>query len=546
MADRITVIPKKIVTVIEPHKSTLVDREKYRQTRVAAYCRVSTDSEEQLTSYKTQKKVYTDMIAARKDWSLVDIYADEGISGTLVEKRPRFKKMIEDCLAGKIDYIVTKSVSRFARNTVECLDYVRMLKSRGIGILFEEQNIDTLKSDSELYLVIYAGFAQAESESISKNITWSKRKNFEEGKVSLQYKKMLGYRKGEDGEPEIVPEEAKLVERIFDLYIAGETPLSISEILQAENPTFDGKHFTYGKGMIEGILFNVKYCGDAILQQSVTVDPIMKKRKKNTGEALMYYVQNSHPAIVTREKFNKAQEERARRRTFAPKSQKAAITATGKYSRYALSQVLVCAECGSPYKRVHWNIRGKKSIVWRCVNRLDHGTQYCKESPTLREDKLKEAVVRAIRQFNEQDANTYTTLMKATIAEAIGFDGSDDEKELLERQVNGLNDKMIAIVNESIASGEDIESREAEIKEIADTIEDLKRRIRIITENSMKDAEYADRIAEIEKIITERASHQNEYDDSIVRQMVECIKVYADKHIEVIFGGGYAVEETVE
>ena len=546
MADRITVIPKKIVTVIEPHKSTLVDREKYRQTRVAAYCRVSTDSEEQLTSYKTQKKVYTDMIAARKDWSIVDIYADEGISGTLAEKRPRFKKMIEDCLAGKIDYFVTKSVSRFARNTVECLDYVRMLKSRGIGILFEEQNIDTLKSDSELYLVIYAGFAQAESESISKNITWSKRKNFEEGKVSLQYKKMLGYRKGEDGEPEIVPEEAKLVERIFDLYIAGETPLSISEMLQAENPTFDGKYFTYGKGMIEGILFNVKYCGDAILQQSVTVDPIMKKRKKNTGEALMYYVQNSHPAIVTREKFNKAQEERARRRTFAPKSQKAAITATGKYSRYALSQVLICVECGSPYKRVHWNIRGKKSIVWRCVNRLDHGTQYCKESPTLREDKLKEAVVRAIRQFNEQDANTYTTLMKATIAEAIGFDGSDDEKELLERQVNGLNEKMIAIVNESIVSGEDIESREAEIKEIADTIENLKRRIQIITENSMKNAEYADRIAEIERIITERASHQNEYDDSIVRQMVECIKVYADKHIEVIFGGGYAVEETVE
>ena len=260
MADRITVIPKKIVTVIEPHKSTLVDREKYRQTRVAAYCRVSTDSEEQLTSYKTQKKVYTDMIATRKDWSLVDIYADEGISGTLAEKRPRFKKMIEDCLAGKIDYIVTKSVSRFARNTVECLDYVRMLKSRGIGILFEEQNIDTLKSDSELYLVIYAGFAQAESESISKNITWSKRKNFEEGKVSLQYKKMLGYRKGEDGEPEIVPEEAKLVERIFDLYIAGETPLSISEMLQTENPTFEGKHFTYGKGMIEGILFNLLMC----------------------------------------------------------------------------------------------------------------------------------------------------------------------------------------------------------------------------------------------------------------------------------------------
>lgn len=313
----------------------------------------------------------------------------------------------------------------------------------------------------------------------------------------------------------------------------------------------DRRNYEFSVGshpeIVNGLITDYRqYCGDAILQQSVTVDPIMKKRKKNTGEALMYYVQNSHPAIVTREKFNKAQEERARRRTFAPKSQKAAITATGKYSRYALSQVLICAECGSPYKRVHWNIRGKKSIVWRCVNRLDHGTQYCKGSPTLREDKLKEAVVRAIRQFNEQDANTYTTLMKATIAEAIGFDGSNDEKELLERQVNGLNEKMITIVNESIASGEDIESREAEIKEIADTIENLKRRIQIITENSMKNAEYADRIVEIERIITERASHQNEYDDSIVRQMVECIKVYADKRIEVIFGGGYAVEETVE
>ena len=174
----VTKVPKKIVTVIEPKRSMTVDKEKYRQKRVAAYCRVSTDSEEQLVSYANQKKVYTEMIASRKDWCFAGLFADEGKSGTRADKRPEFNKMINDCLAGKIDYIITKSVSRFARNTVDCLDYVRMLKSKGIGIYFEEQQIDTLKTDSELYLVIYAGFAQSESESISKNITWSVRKKF--------------------------------------------------------------------------------------------------------------------------------------------------------------------------------------------------------------------------------------------------------------------------------------------------------------------------------------------------------------------------------
>lgn len=227
-------IAKKTVSVIEPKQSLLVDKAKYQQTRMAAYCRVSTDSAEQKTSYETQKQVYTDMIAKRKDWEMVGIYADEGISGTRADKRPEFNRMIKDCLSGKIDYIITKSVSRFARNTVECLEYVRMLKARNIGILFEEQNIDTLKCDSELYLVIYAGFAQSESESMSKNITWAFRKNFEEGKVVINYKRMIGYRKGEDGKPEIVPEEAEIVRNIFDWFLSGKTPREIVEMLLAD------------------------------------------------------------------------------------------------------------------------------------------------------------------------------------------------------------------------------------------------------------------------------------------------------------------------
>lgn len=222
--------------------------------------------------------------------------------------------MINDCLAGKIDYIITKSVSRFARNTVDCLDYVRMLKSKGIGVYFEEQQIDTLKTDSELYLVIYAGFAQSESESISKNITWSVRKKFEDGTPVFMYKRFLGYRKGADGEPEIVPSEAVIVERIFNLYLAGETVDKISKMMQAENYDIPGKTISFSKGMIMNMLSNERYCGDAILQKSVTIDCIEKKRKKNTGEAPMYYVQNNHPAIIDRVTFNKVQEELARRK----------------------------------------------------------------------------------------------------------------------------------------------------------------------------------------------------------------------------------------
>ena len=270
----VTKVPKKIVTVIEPKRSMTVDKEKYRQKRVAAYCRVSTDSEEQLVSYANQKKVYTEMIASRKDWCFAGLFADEGKSGTRADKRPEFNKMINDCLAGKIDYIITKSVSRFARNTVDCLDYVRMLKSKGIGVYFEEQQIDTLKTDSELYLVIYAGFAQSESESISKNITWSVRKKFEEGTPVFMYKRFLGYRKGADGEPEIVPSEAAIVERIFNLYLAGETVDKISKMMQAENYDIPDKTISFSKGMIMNMPSNERYCGDVILQKSVTIDCI--------------------------------------------------------------------------------------------------------------------------------------------------------------------------------------------------------------------------------------------------------------------------------
>ena len=265
---QITIIPKKTVSVIPPPARKGPDRSKYDQLRVAPYCRVSTDSEEQLTSYTMQKRVYTEMVMGNPKWQLVDIYADEGISGTRADKRDEFQRMIRDCRRGKIDYIITKSVSRFARNTAECIEFVRQLKLMGIGVIFEEQNIDTLKCDSELLMTIHAGFAQAESESMSRNITWSYRKRFENGDVVFNFSKLLGYRKGADGQPEIIPEEAEIVRSIFDMFLSGMTLREIADRLKAEGIKTKAGGDTWSIASIQNILKNEKYCGDAITQNT--------------------------------------------------------------------------------------------------------------------------------------------------------------------------------------------------------------------------------------------------------------------------------------
>ena len=539
-------IPKKTVTIIPPKDKYYVDKDKYQQKRVAAYCRVSTDSEEQLMSYKTQKKVYTDMILENKEWCLAGIYADEGISGTQVKNRDAFNKMIRDCLNGKIDYIITKSVSRFARNTVECLEYVRMLKARGIGIIFEEQNIDTLKIDSELYLVIYAGFAQSESESISKNVTWSIRKNFEQGKVQYNFSRFVGYRKGEDGQPEIVPEEAEIVRRIFAMFLAGLTQREICERLLKDGvQTKCGKQ-KWSVSTIQNILRNEKYCGDAILQKTVTIDCISKAKKKNTGEAPMYYVHNCHEAIISREDFNKAQEEMIRRHIIPLAGRKKAMTVQSRYSRYALSEIVHCGECGSRFRRCTWVRDGVKRIVWRCVNRLESGAQYCTNSPTVDETELHAAIVRAVNRFYEEDAGTYKTLLKVSLNEALGLGGGEDKINLLTRRVDSLNRKMMELVSQTVAEGEEMESRESEFKAISDEIKQLNSQIEAIKETMESDEDFEDRIRQISEKVDKIQNGMAEYDDTMVRQMIECVRIYSDGKTEVIFGGGYIVDEQIQ
>ena len=371
------------------------------------------------------------------------------------------------------------------------------------------------------------------------------RKKFEEGKVSFQYKNFLGYRKGADGQPEIVPEEAAIVERIYEMFLAGQPIKMIAQTLQAEKIEIPGKNLSFSKNMIMNILRNEKYCGDCILQKTVTVDCISKTRKVNQGEAPMYIVENNHPAIISREVFNRAQEELSRRNSLRLQSDKTAVTANGRYSKYALTEVLHCAECGSRYKRVTWNIRGKKKIVWRCVSRLDYGKKYCKNSITAEEAALHGAVVRALNRFHAEDESTYLTLMKATIGEAIGINGGSEEIDLLTRRIDALNKRMLELVNDTVAAGKDVESSEDEFKSISDQIEQLNRRIAAIQESVRGDATRQARLEEIQSIIAKRNANETQYDDSIVRQMIECIKVYGDGRLTIIFGGGYEIEETL-
>src|SRR5574344_1604972 len=262
--------------------------------RVAGYARVSTDSEEQQTSYEAQVDYYTNYIQSKPEWEFVRVYTDEGISALNTKHRDGFNEMIQDALDGKIDLIVTKSVSRFARNTVDSLTTVRKLKEKGIEIFFEKENIWTFDSKGELLITIMSSLAQEESRSISENVTWGQRKRFADGKVSMPYKQFLGYEKGEDGTPVINEEEAAIVRLIYRLFLEGKTPAGICRYLEHQDiPTPSGKQ-KWSQTTVDSILRNEKYTGDALLQKKFTTDFLTKKMKVNEGEVPQYYVEKSH------------------------------------------------------------------------------------------------------------------------------------------------------------------------------------------------------------------------------------------------------------
>lgn len=515
-----------------------------RRLRVAAYCRVSTQQEDQLNSYEVQCRAYTDKINAEAAWELVGIYADRGITGTSVKKRDEFNRLMRHCRQGKVDMIITKSVARFARNTVDCLKHTRMLLEHHVDVFFEEQGIHSNQPGAEFYITIYGSIAQSESENISANVKWGKAQSAREGKVPFHYKRFLGYRRGADGLPEIDPEQASVIRRIYERFLAGQSLAAIADDLNADGvPTASGAG-KWQRGTVESILRNEKYKGDAILNKTYTKDCLSKKVLPNNGERAKYYVENNHPAIIDKATFGRVQEELARRIGKRKVKLVGTTTAQGKYcGKYALTELLVCGECGTPYRRCTWNVRGERRIVWRCISRLDYGKRYCHDSPTMDEAPLQEAVMEAVRRVALQNTDA-AKLLKMHIGMGLRTEDTEDRSLDLQLRIAALQAEFEAMLK-GIAADNVEAFDEEKAKTLMEEKDALQAELDRIADGMQKQASAVSRAEEIAAILDALSEHPIEYDDRLVRQIIQCVTVVAKDTIKVTFLGGLEVEQTI-
>lgn len=418
---------RKNISVIPPKQAyDRTMRPQMKTLRVAAYCRVSTLQEQQETSYEAQVAYYTEKIRSNPNWKLAGIFADDGKSATSTAKRSDFQAMIDACMDGKIDMVITKSISRFARNTVDSLINIRKLKEKNIAVFFEKEGINTMEGSGELLITILSSQAQEESRNISENCHWGIVRKFESGTVIVNHNKFLGYTKDKDGNLVIVPEEAELVRRIFRLFLEGNSSYKIKRVLEADHIKTVTGHTVWSASVIDKMLANEKYMGDALMQKTYTVDFLTKKKVINRGIVPQYYIEDNHEAIIPKELFHRVQEEKARRAAiYRPAAKKKTELVKGKYSsKYVLSDIMICAECGQPYRRQVWSKYGQKKAVWRCDSRLKYGAKRCKHSPTLKEETLHEAIMTAIDSVVE-DQGEFVQAFRENVIRIIGSYSKD-------------------------------------------------------------------------------------------------------------------------
>ena len=532
------------VRVIPARPQTAEYQNQHHQIRVAAYCRVSTEMEEQQNSYQVQIDYYTDLNNKKKEWTLAGIFADEGISGTQTKKRTEFNRMIRMCKRKKIDLVITKSISRFARNTVDCLEYVRQLKDLGIGVIFEKENINTLTMTSEFMIALYGSFAQAESESISKNVSLGVQMAFREGKARIQYRNLLGYRKGADAKPEIVPDEAETVKLIFKLFLDGLSTQKIADALIAkERPTVSGD-LTWNSGMVRKILHNEKYVGDVLLQKTYTVDCITHKKAVNHGERTMYLVSDHHDPIIDHVTYNLVQQELARRKSKRKATSKG-NTEQGKYSsKYALTELLICGECGTPYRRVVWTQTGEKRPVWRCVSRLEHGSKYCKSSPTIHEEPLHRAIVKAINEYYDCREDV-ARILKNNVESVLTGLGQGEIQKIEERlkEIDKARSDLISLITSGACDEDKLDGEFAKLYEEESQLSE-----KLLSLKAQANADN-DTQKKIESTLAEIENEKFElkaFDDVLIRKLIECVKVISKTELLIIFKGGYEVRVEIE
>lgn len=517
LAQNITVIPaiRKV--------GTQKPETKVQKTRVAAYCRVSTEYEEQESSYDVQVEHYTTYIKNKPEWEFVEVYADDGISGTNTKKRDEFNRMIDDCKAGKIDMILTKSISRFSRNTVDCLKYTRELKALNIAVFFEKENINTLDAKGEVLMTIMAALAQQESESLSANVRLGIQFRNQQGKVQVNHNRFLGYTKDENGKLVIVPEQAEIVKRIYAEYMDGASFLQIKRGLEADGILNGAGHKKWEVSNIRQILTNEKYIGDALLQKTYTVSVLEKKRIKNDGQVPKYYVEGSHEAIIDRDVFLRVQAEIDRRANIIKGGKKRVYS-----SKYALSSVIICGHCGDIFRRIKWNNHGCKSTVWRCVSRVNKKKSGIDcPARTVHEEVIQAAVVTAINDaWSRKDEilpqlkeNIRAVLQEDTDAKIAEIDTAVKEKQ-----------------EELLKVGKD----ENKIAEIGETIMKLREERQQVMTDAAMHKDVTDRIEDLSNFLDEQTGAITEYSDALVRRLIEKITVY-DEALVVKFKSGLEI-----
>lgn len=531
-------MPERTITVLPPEPEYLLQmiRQKQRFLRVAAYGRVSTNDEEQLSSYEAQLSYYTDLINSKEEWRMVGVFADEGITGTSALKRPEFLKLMELCKKGKVDLILVKSISRFARNTLDCITYIRMLKEHNVTVIFEKEGINTSEMTSEVMLTFLAAFAQAESESISGNITWGKRKAFQDGKVTYQYSRLLGYERGEDGQPKVNSEQAETVRFIYKSYLAGLSLAMIKTTLEDKGmpSTLGSPEWSISK--IQRVLQNEMYTGDAILQKTYTADCISKTRKVNTGEVPKYYVKDCHEAIIDRDTFRMVQAEIARRSGKQKVSQKPTKTENGKYSgKYALSSILVCGNCGAHYKRVTWARNGSKKIVWRCISRLEFGTKYCKDSPTLDEERLHAAIIRAMNRLAENKDEVIASTKEFIRLALDGAENGAIDRAATENRIRELQTDMVTLMQKCAESSEGVDAYDAQFKALSDEIKQLQSKLVCADGLQQNRNDVNARLNYVLSAIVLEDFSITEYNDRLTRLLVDRITVLSTEELRVSF-----------
>ncbi len=504
-----------------------------RKRRVAAYARVSTDKEEQENSFEAQVSYYTQKIQANPQWVFVEVYADEGITGTSIKKRDGFNRMIEDALAGKIDLILTKSVSRFARNTVDSLTTVRKLKEKGVEVYFEKENIYTLDSKGELLITIMSSLAQEEARSISENTAWGRRKAFADGKYSLAYSSFLGYDKGPGGELVINPEQAVIVRRIYDAYLAGQSPYTIAKGLTADGIETLGHKTVWQTSTVQSILTNEKYYGAATLQKTVVTDFLTKVSRKNTGELPMYYIAEDHEPIIPPEKFQMVQEEIRRRRDAGGRAQSVSI----------FSGRIVCGDCGGFYGRKIWHAGSTyASWHWHCNNKFSK-RKYC-YTPTLKEESLQETFVGVfnglVKRRREIEEN-YRVCLDA-ITDTAEYERQLEELEKGSAEIQTLI-RSLLFTSSRTADGESIAAQYEEHQQRLDTTARLKQEL------DMRIAACTAKRTQVLSFLMELKKHDHpltEFDPLVWQAVIHHAQVDSDCTITFVFRDGSEIKAPIK